>query len=270
MIGCRWQPLFRYSNRFTLTSYWWTINFWIITVAMKEPNKLLSALTSQVGRKLLTGITGVLLVLFVISHLSGNLALLRSDPAPFNQYTQTLHSFGLLLIIVEVGLGLLILLHAYVGITIMQRKRAARKQGYDVVASKGGPSRQSLSSRTMAVTGIILLLFLVIHIVQMRFGPSISQGYSTMINGQEVRDLHRLVVEVFSNIWWVAFYVGVMIMLGFHLRHGIWSALQSLAAMKPRYSTAIYSVAFLLAVLLAVGFLILPIWIYINHRGATV
>ncbi|MBL7989381.1 MAG: succinate dehydrogenase cytochrome b subunit [Chlorobi bacterium] len=237
---------------------------------MKEPNKLLSALTSQVGRKLLTGITGVLLVLFVISHLSGNLALLRSDSAPFNQYTQTLHSFGMLLIIVEIGLGLLILLHAYLGIAIMLRKRAARKQGYDVVASKGGPSRQSLSSRTMAVTGIILLIFLVIHIVQMRFGPNISQGYSTIINGQEVRDLHRLVLEVFSNIWWVAFYVGVMMMLGFHLRHGIWSALQSLAAMKPRYSTAIYSVAFLLAVLLAVGFLILPIWIYINHRGATV
>ncbi len=228
----------------------------------------MQALTSQVGRKILTGITGVLLVLFTISHLSGNLALLNADGEPFNKYTLFLHNFGGLLIIVEILLGAIILLHAFIGISIALRKRQARKHGYAVRKSKGGPSKQSVASRTMAITGTVLLVFLVIHIIQFRFGPSIAEGYTTMINGEEARDLHRLVIETFQNVWWVVFYVGVMILLAFHLRHGIWSALQSLGAMKPRYSKVIYSLALLLGVLLAVGFIVLPIWIYMNGNVA--
>jgi succinate dehydrogenase / fumarate reductase cytochrome b subunit len=239
---------------------------------MSQHTKLLDALTSQVGRKLLTGITGVLLVTFVIGHLAGNLQLLFPDPEPFNRYTLTLHNLGELLIIVEIGLALLILVHAYIGIAIFLRKQKARKDGYAVYKSKGSPSKQSLSSRTMAITGTILLLFLVIHIVQFRFGPDISSGFVTQIDGKEARDLHRLVVETFANpqtgIFWVIFYVGVMVMLGFHLRHGIWSALQSLGAMKPRFSTTIYSIAFFLGLLLAVGFLVLPIWVHFAYKGA--
>ena len=234
---------------------------------MSTHAKFLDALSSQVGRKLLTGITGVLLVLFVIAHLSGNLALLQNSPDAFNRYTEFLHGFGALLIIVEVLLGALILLHAYLGIAIAIRRRKARKRGYEVYKSKGGDSRQSVSSRTMAITGTILLLFLVIHIVQFRFGPGIEQGFITTLDGKQARDLQRLVVETFRNIWWVIFYVGAMILLGFHLRHGIWSMLQSLGAMKPRLSTAIYSLALVIGALLALGFLILPIWIYLREAN---
>jgi succinate dehydrogenase / fumarate reductase cytochrome b subunit len=236
---------------------------------MSQHTKLLDALTSQVGRKLLTGITGVLLVIFVIGHLAGNLQLLFPDPEPFNRYTLALHNLGELLIAVEIGLAIIILIHAYIGIAIALRKLKGRKDGYAVYKSKGAPSKQSFSSRSMIITGSILLLFLVIHIVQFRFGPNISSGFVTQIDGNEARDLHRLVVETFANpqtgIFWVIFYVGVMVMLGFHLRHGIWSALQSLGAMKPRFSTTIYSIAFILGVLLAVGFLLLPIWIYLKY-----
>jgi succinate dehydrogenase / fumarate reductase cytochrome b subunit len=239
---------------------------------MSQHTKLLDALTSQVGRKLLTGITGVLLVVFVIGHLAGNLQLLLPDPEPFNRYTLGLHNLGALLIIVEVALALLILLHAYIGISIALRKKKARRNGYAVYNSKGGPSRQSLSSRTMIITGTVLLIFLVIHIVQFRFGPDISSGFVTQIDGKEARDLHRLVVETFANpdtgIIWVIFYVAVMVLLGFHLRHGVWSALQSLGTMKPRFSTTIYSIALILGILLAIGFLILPIWVHFSYRGA--
>jgi len=234
---------------------------------MNNQSKVLSALTSQVGRKILTGITGVLLVLFIIGHLSGNLTLLSNDPLVFNTYAKFLHSFGTLVYVVEVALALVILLHAYIGIAIAIRKRKARAAGYEVYKSKGGASKQSISSRTMVYTGIILLVFLVIHIVQFRFGAGVHEGYAVTIKGDESRDLYRLVYETFQNLGWVIFYVAVMLLLGFHLRHGVWSALQSLGAMKPRYSKVIYGIALLLGLVLAVGFLILPIYIFLRHQG---
>ncbi|MEO5931513.1 MAG: succinate dehydrogenase cytochrome b subunit [Candidatus Kapaibacterium sp.] len=236
---------------------------------MNTHSKLLAGLTSQVGRKILTGVTGFVLVLFVIGHLSGNLSLLKSDPNAFNGYARFLHSFGAFVYVIEVLLTLVILTHAYIGISIALRKKEARKQGYEMYRSKGGQSKQSISSRTMVYTGTILLIFLVIHIIQFRFGAGISAGYITTLNGEEARDLRRLVVEVFQNPGWVAFYVGVMILLGFHLRHGIWSMLQSLGAMRPRYTPVIYGIALILGILLAVGFLLLPIWLYI-YGGAAV
>lgn len=234
---------------------------------MSTHAKFIDALSSQVGRKLLTGITGILLVGFVIAHLSGNLSLLQNSPDTFNRYTAFLTGFGSLLYVVEVLLAATILLHAYLGIAIALRRRKARANGYEVYKSRGGDSRQSLSSRTMAITGIVLLVFLVVHIVQFRFGPGISSGFITTLDGKEARDLQRLVVETFSNIWWVIFYVGATALLGFHLRHGVWSMLQSLGAIKPRLSKLIYSIALVLGLLLAVGFLFIPVWIYLREAS---
>lgn len=228
---------------------------------MQTQSTFMSALTSQVGRKILTGITGVLLVLFVIGHLLGNLQLLNPDPEPFNAYGQFLHGFGLLFYAVEIGLALTILVHAFIGISIWRKKKNARKNGYAVQKSKGGSSKQSLASRTMIITGSVLLIFLVIHIIQFRFGGAEMVD----IGGKPAHDLHTLVMETFSNIGWVIFYVGVMLLLSFHLRHGVWSAIQSLGAMKPRWSKGIYTLAFLLGILLAIGFLILPVVIYVRQ-----
>lgn len=231
---------------------------------MNPHTTLFNALTSQVGRKILTGITGILLALFIVAHLVGNLQLLLTDSAPFNRYGAKLHSLGILLYTVEIGLAIVILLHAHIGVTIALRKRKARRQGYAVYQSKGDPSRQTTASRTMIITGIVLLIFMVVHLVQFRFGPRVM----AVVDGQEVHDLHLLVRQLFSNIWWVIAYSGVMVLLGFHLRHGIWSALQSLGAMKPRFSRSMFGIALLLGILLAVGFLILPIVIYLRGNVA--
>jgi len=231
---------------------------------MNPHTTLFTALTSQVGRKILTGVTGVLLAVFIVVHLLGNLQLLLSNPDPFNRYGAKLHSLGILLYAVEIGLAIVILVHAYIGLTIALRKRKARKEGYAMYASKGDPSRQTAASRTMIYTGLVLLIFMVIHLLQFRFGPRIM----TMVDGQEVHDLHLLVRQLFTNIWWVIGYSGVMILLGFHLRHGIWSAFQSLGAIKPRFSRTLFGLALVLGVLLAVGFLILPIVIYLRGNVA--
>ena len=111
---------------------------------MNNQPKLLAALTSQVGRKILTGVTGVLLVLFVIGHLSGNLTLLSRDPSVFNTYARFLHSFGTLVYVVEVGLAAVILLHADIGIAIALRKARARKNGDESTRARGGPADRPL------------------------------------------------------------------------------------------------------------------------------
>lgn len=214
-----------------------------------------ASLRSSVARKLVNGLTGVLAMLFLIAHLAGNLTLF-GGPHAFNAYAETLHRFGWLVYVAELGLLVLFAAHAVTAIQVYLHKRAARPHGYALVDTKGAPSRQSLASRTMIVTGGVLLVFLVWHVIQFRFGAY----YTTELDGHEVRDLYRLVYEVFQNPLWVAAYIAVMLLLGFHLRHGFWSAFQSLGALGPRTRPLAYSLGAVFAVLMAVGFLVLPLW----------
>jgi succinate dehydrogenase / fumarate reductase, cytochrome b subunit len=225
---------------------------------------LLHALQTTVGRKILTGITGIFLTLFLVVHLVGNLSLFSDNPEAFNIYADFLHNLGGLLYIVEIILVIIFLLHAYIGISIYLRKRKARSSGYKVYNTSGLPSRQTLASRTMALTGVVLLVFTIIHLFTFKYGPGIAEGYVTYVDGQEIRDLRRLVNDVFQNEVYVIGYTIVMILVGLHLRHGIWSAMQSLGAMSPRMSPLIYIIGGVIALVLAIGFLILPIWIYIT------
>ncbi len=218
---------------------------------------LLKALKSQVGRKILTGITGIGLMIFIIGHLAGNLTLF-GDAQAFNEYTYALESMGVLLYIVEAGLAFFFLLHAYIGISIWWNRRKARPEGYEKYQTKGGPSHQSWASKSMIFTGIVLLVFLVIHIDTFKLGET-----ATVVNdGTQMRNLQALVVETFQNPIYAFGYTFVMILLGFHLKHGFWSAFTSLTMKHKKYSAVIYTVGIIFAILMAVGFLFIPLYIY--------
>ncbi|MCH8495041.1 MAG: succinate dehydrogenase cytochrome b subunit [Balneolales bacterium] len=233
---------------------------------------LLTAFQNSVGRKILTGVTGIALTGFLIVHLAGNLTLFTIDYSnadnAFNRYAHFLHELGLLLIVAEIGLLAIFLIHAYLGIAIYLRKRKSRPEAYKQFKTRGGASKQGFSSRTMIVTGILLLLFTVSHVNHFKFGPGWSgeAEYTQVVNvgGEEtqIRDLSKLVGETFQDPIYVIVYVAIMILLGFHLRHGIWSALQSLGAMNKKLTPVIYAIAGILGILIAIGFLLLPILIY--------
>lgn len=228
---------------------------------------LLKSLTSQVGRKLLTGITGVALVLFVIVHLIGNLALFGS-PEAFNAYTYFLESQGVLLYIAEAGLVLIVLVHTYLGVSIWWGRRKARPHAYAVYSSKGGNSRQNLRSRSMIFTGSVLLAFLVFHVNHFKFGET---EMITLSSGVEGRDLKQLVLDSFTNPALAFGYTFVMLLLGVHLGHGVWSAMTSLTMRRPETSKLVYSVGTVVAILLAVGFLFIPLYIYFTGaQGALI
>ncbi|MFQ5569707.1 MAG: succinate dehydrogenase cytochrome b subunit [Rhodothermales bacterium] len=224
--------------------------------------KLLAALRSPVGKKVLTGITGLGLTVFVLEHMLGNLSYFSSDPHAYNTYADFLMSLGPLLYAIEVGLLAFFIIHIVMGVNVQVQKKKARPVGYKKYQSVGKPSMQSLSSRTMAMTGGILLLFLILHLISFKYGPGIEEGYVVTVEGSEIRDLKRLLEEKFQNPFYAFGYPAVMLLLGFHLRHGVWSALQSLGATNPKLTPVIYTLGGLLGALIALGFLVLPLWIY--------
>ncbi len=219
-------------------------------------------LSSSIGKKLLNGLTGVLLLLFIVAHLAGNLTIFAGKDA-LNGYAHLTHQLGAMLIVIELALGALFLAHAASAIAVWRAGRRARTRTNAEVASKGGPSRQTLASRSMIVTGLVLLAFLVVHLWQFRFGPGVAQGYVADLHGERVWDLHRIVVETFKKPLWVAVYVAVMALLGLHLRHGFWSAFQSLGVLNPRLRSLAFSVALGFALVVAATFLVLPIYVYL-------
>ena len=217
-------------------------------------------LRSSIGKKLLNGLTGVLLLLFIVAHLAGNLTIFVGKDA-LNAYAATTHSLGALLIVIELGLAALFLAHAVSAISVWRDNRAARDTRYVVSKSKGAASKQTIASRTMIVTGLVLLAFLILHLWQFRFGPD----NRTALPGHsgDVWDLHRIVVDTFKNPIWTGVYVAVMILLGFHLRHGFWSAFQSIGALNPKLRPLAFSAGVIFAIVIAVGFLLLPIFVYL-------
>lgn len=213
---------------------------------------------NSVGKKFVMALTGLAMMIFLIEHLAGNLLLFNQNPDPFNEYSHFLIGFGWILIVAELVLITILLFHMYSGITIALGKIKARPENYRKSGNAGGPSKKTFSSTTMIYSGLLTFVFLLIHLKTFKFGPY----YTTTVDGVEMRDLHRLVMEVFQSPIYVVWYVGALLFLGFHLRHGFWSAFQSMGVSHPRYTPIIYSVGIFLAVVLAAGFIGIPVWIF--------
>jgi len=220
-----------------------------------------STLWSTLARKILLALSGLVLVLFVVGHLGGNLLLFVSSET-FNAYSNHLISLGPFLVFIELCLAGIFLIHFFTAIFTTWKNWRSRTEGYAVSESRGGPSRMTIASKTMIWSGLVIFAFLIFHIVTFKYGPGIEQGYVTTIDGQQVRDLYRLVVESFRDPYYMLFYVFSMVFLGLHLSHGIWSAFQSLGGYERRVTPILYGLGFAAALVFAVGFLVIPIWFY--------
>lgn len=232
-----------------------------MTIISDRP-KLVNFYTSPIGKKIITGITGLGLTLFILFHMAGNLTLFAGSEA-YNKLAHFLESLGILLYLVEFILLGLAIFHVVVGVTIRLNTYKARPVSYTQIKSIGEPSKQSIASRSMLITGVVLLGFLVWHLASFKFGAY----YTTTIDGIEMRDLSSLVIEKFHEPIYAFGYAGVMVMLGFHLRHGIWSAWQSIGVLDAKISPAVYAIALILAISIMLGFVVLPLAIYFGLIG---
>jgi succinate dehydrogenase / fumarate reductase, cytochrome b subunit len=212
-------------------------------------------LSSSVGTKLLIGATGLALFLYMVLHLAGN-AIIFFGPETFNEYSHRLMS-NPLIIPVEIGLLLVFLLHIYKTVTMWMRNKAARPIGYQKKEMAGHTSRKSLSSSTMIASGLIIMVFLTIHVKQFRFG-----SFYLAAGSDSIRDLYRTEVEVFQQPLWVVFYVVATLLVGLHLRHGFASAFQSLGVDHPRYTRRLVALGIAFAILIGGGLAVIPIWVY--------
>lgn len=167
-------------------------------------------------------VTGALLVGFVTGHMLGNLQIFLGAEA-INKYGAFLHGLGELLWAVRLGLLVAVVLHIFFTIQLTRENRLARPMKYAVA----GYQASTRASRTMIVSGLILLCFIVFHLLHYTT-HSIDPSFATMLDNKGRHDVHRMMIAGFKNIWASGFYIVGMFLLCQHLSHGIVSFPQTL------------------------------------------
>lgn len=215
--------------------------------------------SSTVGKKYLMAAAGLVWVGFVFAHMAGNMLLLVGSDA-YNLYSHALTSTELIYI-AEAVLVLALVTHVILGIQLTIQNRRTKGQDYAVRGSREKGAR--FASRTMALHGTIILIFIITHLITFKYGTH----YDTTIHGVAMRDLYRLVIEIFSEPIYVAWYCVALVLLGFHLSHGVGSVFQSLGLLHPSYQPLIKKVSVIYAVVVVAGFLSQPIAAYLISQG---
>ena len=213
--------------------------------------------SSSVGTKIAIGLTGVLLFLYLLIHIAGNL-IVFFGPSAFNTYAFTLES-NPLLPLVELVLLSWFVIHIYKTVRMYVGNQNTRPVAYAKKKSAGHTTRKTFASSTMIVSGLWLLAFLVIHVKA--FHDGWGHEYEWPAGG---RDLYRQEMETFQNPLMVAFYVISMVVVGSHLWHGISSGFQSLGVDKPAWTRFILPAGKVIAVLVAGGFIVIALWAHFS------
>ena len=209
---------------------------------------------TSVGTKLLIGVTGLFLVVYMIIHIAGN-AVFLFGPNMFNAYADVLGGNPLIPII-EIVLLVAFLVHIYKTVRMFLENQQARPVGYAQKRRAGPPSRKNLASTTMIVTGLWLVIFLVIHVRTFRFSehPHTEAG---------IIDLYRVETEALASPLALAFYAISMLIIGSHLWHGVASAFQSLGFDHPRWTPRLITFGKAFAVVVAGGFIVIAVFAHL-------
>ncbi|MFG1482520.1 succinate dehydrogenase cytochrome b subunit [Halobacteriovorax sp. GFR7] len=213
-------------------------------------------LTNSVAKKQVMGVTGLLLCGFLLSHMLGNFLLMVGADA-FNKYAYTLTS-NPLIYVAEAGLLVIFLTHLFMALKLTMENKAARPVNYYMKQPTGRGA--TFASSTMPYTGMLILFFIIMHLINFKYGAV----YMTTLNGMEVRDLYKTVIEYFASPLNVGMYVVFMIVIGIHVSHGFWSAFQSIGFNHPKYMPAIKFLSKLYAVVLTVGYSTIAIWCHVK------
>ena len=202
-----------------------------------------SAIGSSVGKKLLMALTGLAFIGFLAAHLAGNFAI-YAGKAAFNGYAEKLQSLGPLLYVFRAGLIVFAVVHITTGLVLFLQNRKARPVSYTTYASAGG---RTLSSRTMPYTGLVILAFVVFHLFHFTFVDKTATS------------IFDLVTVAFNRPGVTALYAVAMVIVALHVRHGFWSAFQTIGANHPKYMPAVSVLSLAAGWAVAAGFGLLPI-----------
>jgi succinate dehydrogenase / fumarate reductase, cytochrome b subunit len=226
---------------------------------------------SSIGRKILMAVTGLVLIGFVIGHLVGNLQVFQ-DPDHINGYAQFLHQLGPVLWIARIGLLVAVVIHIWAATVLTLENKRARGGAYGFKHT----IRATLASRTMRITGYVVLGFIFYHLAHFTWGgvqsasfkenlaPYTMQheyrvaGFPVVAAGARVHDVHSMVIQGFSSPIVSLFYIVAVGLLSFHLVHGTDSMFQTLGLRSTRWSSGLRTVVVLFSVAYFVGNLAIP------------
>lgn len=221
---------------------------------------LLNALSSSVGKKFLMAITGLLLCGFLVAHLAGNL-LLPAGGDLFNEYAKKLHENEGLLMVAETGLFAIFILHLYLAFSLTGGNLLARGKGYAATQSK----RDDTMSKTrpdkwMIGSGIILLLYLCLHLFDFKFHRFGMDEELTALAGDSEAVTTKVAIHVLKSPLTMIGYAAGFVFLFAHLSHGVSSAFQSLGLSHPKYNSLIKYGGLAFAGLISIGFFVVLVW----------
>ncbi|MEV4500124.1 succinate dehydrogenase cytochrome b subunit [Micromonospora arborensis] len=232
----------------------WTTDRSAPSVGPVVITKTRSPIRSNVGLKAVMAVTGILLVLFLVVHMLGNLKIFTGETS-FDHYAHWLRDIGTPLLphtwylwIQRSVLTVAVVAHIVAATVLARRARAARPVKY----AHRKKVRGSYAARTMRWGGVIILLFVIYHILDLTTGHLNPQGDASNPYGNVVADFA-------PERWYVTlFYTLAIVTVGFHLRHGAYSAFRSLGQQTPRGERRARAGALVLAVALCAGYLVVP------------
>ena len=219
----------------------------------RQPNPVLVFAKSSIGKKWIVGISGGLLILFVLAHLAGNLTIYIG---PFgegiNVYAQALHSSPLLLWAARGGLLIVFLVHIITTLSLVLENRRAKPKRYAVNARV----QSTIYVRTMALSGLVVLSFLIFHVLQFAAGMS---PHSRLYDLEGRHDVAAMIILSFHNPLVSGFYLLSLVLLGMHLSHGISSVFQTFGLNGRKSAGLIKNGALVVAWGLMAGFASIPV-----------
>jgi len=221
-------------------------------------------LAASIGRKFLMSITGLFLVSFIAVHLSINLLLILDDSGKLFNLGANFMATNPAVKIMEPLLGLGFLIHILWSFNLEYQNWKARPVKYN---KKNLSESSTWASRNMLVLGLLMLVFLVIHLINffwiVKFDPHSLN--TVTINGIEMEDTYTLVADLFKNsIAYCIFYILGGLLLGFHLSHGFWSAFQTLGLNNKYWMKRWQIIGYAYAILVAAGFSVIPLYFLIK------
>jgi len=216
---------------------------------MVEMNWLVKTFTSSIGKKQVMAVTGLCFCLFIAVHLMGNFTIYAGKDS-FLSYVDHLHSVEALVTIAEMGLIFLAVLHIGMGLFLFLENRRARPAPYAVKKSAGG---QTIGSWTAPYTGVLILVFVIVHLIKFRFVDKMTIDDFVILS------------KTFADFgFWTLFYIAGVILVAVHVSHGFWSGFQTLGLSHPKYMPLIERLAIVVSLVIGIGFASIPVFLFLS------
>jgi succinate dehydrogenase / fumarate reductase cytochrome b subunit len=216
---------------------------------MVEMNWLVKTFTSSIGKKQVMAVTGLSFCLFVTVHMMGNLTIYAGKDS-FLSYVDRLHSFESLVTVAEFGLILLAVLHIGMGLYLFLENRKARPAPYAVKKSAGG---QTIGSWTAPYTGVLILVFVIVHLIKFRFVEKMTIDDFVILS------------KTFADLgFWTLFYIAGVIVVAIHVSHGFWSGFQTLGLSHPKYMPLVERLGIIFSFIIGIGFASIPVFVFLS------